>query len=204
MKIKNIIFDLGGVLLDIDYNRTVQAFHRLGLTDAKAQFTKERQTEIFQTYERGGMTDQAFLAALGAYMPSVHAGEIAHAWCALLGSMPLGRMELLEKLAQRYDLFVLSNTNSIHQVEFEKTIDQKIGWERFSRAFKHIGYSHQLHLRKPDAEVFEKMLELNGLQAEETFFIDDTEEHVLSARSLGIQAFHLRDDEDIRDVFREW
>jgi putative hydrolase of the HAD superfamily len=204
MKLKNILFDLGGVLLEIDYNRTVRAFQRLGLSDANQQFTKERQSKLFQTYEKGGITDEAFLESLSAFMPGAKPADITKAWCALLGEMPIARMELLERLTQHYKLFVLSNTNHLHQLQFEKTIDQTVGWKRFAVVFDHIGYSHELHVRKPDAGAFEKMLKLNGLKPEETFFVDDTKEHVLSARSLGIEAHHLEAGENIQDVFKEW
>jgi putative hydrolase of the HAD superfamily len=202
--IKNIIFDLGGVLLNIEYKRTVEAFRALGLKNPEAQFTKEVQSELFQKYERGHISDKQFLEALAVYMPKARQDEIEAAWCALLGDFPLRRLQVLERLSEKYRLLILSNTNHIHQLKFEKIIEDTCGWERFASHFDFIGYSHQMHERKPDEAIFSKILNMNELEAGDSFFIDDTEEHVLSARRSGMAAHHLKTNEKIEDFFKTW
>lgn len=202
--IKNIIFDLGGVLLNIEYQRTVEAFRALGLKNPEAQFTKEVQSELFQKYERGHISDNQFLEALAVYMPGAKQDEIEAAWCALLGDFPLRRLQLLERLSDKYHLFILSNTNHIHQLKFEKIIEDACGWERFGSNFDFIGYSHQMNERKPDEAIFNKILKMNKLEPGDSFFIDDTEEHVLSARRSGLVAHHLKSAEKIEEFFKMW
>ncbi len=191
MALQNIIFDLGGVLLDIDHQKTIDAFAQLGLENAEEAFSKEVQSDLFQDFERGRISSTDFIAALKHYMPQAEEGEIIKSWNALLGQFPIERFELLAALADRFRLFLLSNTNSVHEAAFHIIIENALGWKNFENLFEGVGYSHELKERKPERVIFEKMLELHHLNPAETGFIDDTLVHVLAARQVGIRAIHL-------------
>ncbi len=201
---KNIIFDLGGVLLNIDYQRTIDAFRALGHPNPEGAFTKQVQAEIFQKYEKGLISDGVFLTKLQEFMSGSNSNEIEDAWCALLGNFPTERFAMLEKLSEKYVLFILSNTNHLHQLRFEKAIDRVYGWRKFKNLFRGICYSHELNARKPDLEIFEMILDRYNLRADESFFIDDTEGHAQGAESAGIRTKHLKPGENILDVFAGW
>jgi len=202
--IKNIIFDLGGVLLNIDYKRTVDAFGKLGLLNPDKAFTKEYQSDIFQKLEKGTTSELDFLHEISALMPGISNDQIIKAWCAILGDFPPSRYDMLKKLHKKYRLFILSNTNIIHQKAFEKTIDSDFGWKNFSGMFEAICYSHDLGCRKPDKEIFSMVLEKYNLIPQETLFIDDTEAHTLGAKETNIIVHHLKTHEEITEVFGEW
>lgn len=202
-KYKNIIFDLGGVLLNIDYLKTVEAFGGLGLIHPEQAFSKEVQAELFRDLESGRISGADFLAILNKHIPGADISQIKDAWNALLLDFPVARFEFLKQLSEKYRLYLLSNTNAIHLEKFKTIIDQSVGWNNFNRIFQGIGYSHELKARKPDAEVFQKMLVKYHLKPDESLFIDDTEMHVLTARSLGIDAIHLENNQEISEILKD-
>lgn len=199
-KIENIIFDLGGVLLNIDYVKTVDAFKSLGMSDPEQAFTKEVQSDFFQQFEKGLISETVFISEINKEFKDATPQQIVDAWCALLGDFPIERFEFLKTLSKKYRLFLLSNTNIIHLKAFQKIIDESVGWINFTSLFEGIGYSHELNMRKPDTEIFLKMMNKYSLNPNKTCFIDDTDVHVATANSLGITAFHLTDDKEIWDV----
>src|SRR5690554_5280868 len=196
-KIKNIIFDLGGVLLNIDYLKTVEAFANLGMQNPEQAFSKEVQAEFFQSFEKGLISENVFVTEIQKQFENVSRQKVIDAWNALLGDFPVKRFEYLQSLKPRYRLFLLSNTNIIHLNAFREIIDSSVGWTAFTDLFDGIGYSHELKMRKPDAEIFYKLMDIYNLTPEETCFIDDTEMHVIAARATGIEAIHLKDDNEI-------
>jgi len=195
--IRNIIFDLGVVLLDVNYSDTIRAFSDLGLRNAEEAFSKHRQDEFFRRYERGLMSSDEFLMGLAKRMKLANHDLLRSAWCEMLGELPLYKFELLQKLSKSHKLFVLSNTNEIHQEWFERKIDEQFGWTGFQKCFEFIGYSHQINERKPDPKAFLTILDQFGLEANQTLFIDDTLEHVESAGRLDIQTLHYSDGDDL-------
>lgn len=199
-KIENIIFDLGGVLLNIDYNKTIQAFRALGMADPEKAFSKEVQAEFFQGFEKGLISETVFVSEINKEFKEASPQQIIDAWCALLGDFPIQRFEYLKKLSKNYRLFLLSNTNIIHLKAFEKIIDKVVGWKNFTSLFEGIGYSHELKMRKPNADIFMKMIDKYELNPAQTCFIDDTDVHVAAANSVGITAFHLTNGKEIWDV----
>lgn len=198
--IRNIIFDLGGVLLDIDYLRTIRAFSELGLANPEEAFSKANQAEIFRLFECGQVSESVFLSHLQSEMPEAKNEGLITGWNAMLGGFPKQRLDFIESINSKYNCYVLSNTNIIHQREFERIIEGVVGWENFASAFKKIYYSHEMGLRKPDISIFLKVLEEQGLNPKETCFIDDSPQHVRAAVQAGILGVHLKDDEEIWDV----
>jgi len=195
METRNIIFDLGGVLLDIDFDLTVKAFTALGLADPEKAFTKNVQSGLFQNFEKGLISPEDFINALSKQMPGATAVQIRDAWNALLVNFPITRYSFLKSLSSDFDLFVLSNTNAIHEKAFVDIIDDSVGWANFESLFRGIAYSHHLGKRKPELAIFREVLEKYQLDKDETVFIDDTLLHIQSANKLGIRSFHLEGEE---------
>ncbi|MCH2214253.1 MAG: HAD family phosphatase [Flavobacteriales bacterium] len=198
--IKNVIFDLGVVLLDVDYQKTILAFEKLGIQNAKQAFSKHSQDDFFRAFEKGEITDNEFLDGLSILSQEADKSSLASAWCAMLGALPEDKMQFLQKLKGKYRLFILSNTNSIHKKWFEKEIDMQYGWDTFASCFDFIGYSHELGERKPNPESYELLIRRYKLERNRTLFIDDTLEHVLGARKTAINAIHYRDGENLEKL----
>lgn len=202
--VKNIIFDLGGVILDIDYNKPVAAFKGLGAADFTALYSKQSQAAFFSKFERGDITPAAFRKKVREYLPEgVTDAAIDSAWNAMLGELPEQRIVLLKMLAQMgYRLFLLSNTNSIHIRAFSQYMDQTFEKDLLKQLFEKVYFSSQIGMRKPTKKIFEYVLSENGLAPEETLFIDDSAQHIEGARKTGMHTHWLQEPETINDYFR--
>jgi putative hydrolase of the HAD superfamily len=203
-----IIFDFGGVLYDIDYNRPVRAFEALGIQGFAESFSKASQSDVFDQLDRGDISESNFLDFLAAQFGNTtppSETQLRQAWNAILIGLPKYRIDLVHRLRQRFQTFLLSNTNSLHATEFELSIDRDYGLPWFRSAFNAIYYSHELRLRKPDVVIFEKVLALNGLNPSTTLFIDDSPQHIEGARQAGIHAYHFRvGKDDVATLFEAW
>ncbi len=195
--IKNIIFDLGGVILDLDFNRTLKAFAALGAPQFEHVFNPPDQSPLFDQFDKGLISSEDFFTCLKAQLglPQPHA-ELEQAWNAMLLGIPGHRLGQLRYYKQQYQTFLLSNTNTSHVDCFENRLSAEHGpggWEAyFHRAY----YSCDIHLRKPDAAALSLVLVENNLRPEETLFIDDTLINLQSAEQLKIQTLHVpRGDE---------
>jgi putative hydrolase of the HAD superfamily len=192
LDLKNIIFDLGGVILNIDFDRTYREFARLGFDDFDKVFTLARQSGVFDKLDMGLITPGEFRDEIRRISgKSLTDSQIDKAWNALLLDFPPQRIAILENLKPYYRTFLLSNTNTIHCEVYNKSLRDRYGVNGLQHYFEKVYYSHEVHLRKPDAAIFELVLGENSLKPEETLFIDDTEQHVNAARHLGINAYHL-------------
>ena len=199
--IRNIIFDLGGVILNLDPMATQKAFEKLGLADFEKHYSTIRQSGCFDDFDRGKITEKEFRAHLKNFLPATVTDEaIDHAWNAMLLDLPKERLELLESLGKKYRLFLLSNTNEIHVTAFSAYLQKTYGFSDFSSYFERWYYSCRIGKRKPDAEAFQFVLNENGLLAEETLFIDDSPQHVAGAKKIGIKSLLLPAEKDICSV----
>jgi putative hydrolase of the HAD superfamily len=198
--LKNIIFDLGGVLMNIDFKKTEKAFADLGFTDFKQYMTQFHITPFFEEYETGKINEAAFIKGIQqiAGKPLTDQ-QIIHAWNALLLDFPPERIALLEKLRQRYRLFLLSNTNALHYESFQQTLKNVTG-KKLEDIFEKTYFSHTVQLRKPDAAIYQLVLDENNLNPGETLFIDDTASNFSGAEEIGIQTFHLKAPMTILDM----
>lgn len=199
-----IIFDLGGVIINLNYNRTAQAFIDLGLTNFNEIYSKAKQTSLFDDFEKGLMTNDAFRATLKQHLPEGVSDEaIDAAWNAMLLDIPQHRVDFLGKVAKKYRIFLLSNTNNIHVTEFTAINDRVFGNGVFESIFEQHYYSCKMGMRKPDAEIFEYVLSENNLDRTKTLFIDDSIQHVEGARAVGLTADWLRveNGESIEEKF---
>ena len=191
--IRNIIFDLGGVILDIDFKRTERAFVELGVTNFSELFGLGHAESFFKEHEAGKITDDEFLASLQRVAThSLEPEVVQAAWNALLISFPPERIELLKRLKSKYRLFLLSNTNAIHVTAFQKIYREAFNNGVLDELFEKTYYSHKIQLRKPNKEIYEFVLKDKQLKPEETLFIDDALVNVEAARDSGMQAIHLK------------
>jgi HAD superfamily hydrolase (TIGR01509 family) len=192
-KFKNIIFDLGGVILDIDYNLTIKAFSDLGIKNADVLYSKSSQIKLFDELEKGIIAENSFFDSIRTIgETSVTNEQIRNAWNALLIGLPEENVQLLHDLKKNHRLFLLSNTNSIHEKAYREMIIKQYGHFIFDDIFEKMYLSHHLHMRKPDIEIFQFILRSEKLDPEKTFFIDDSPQHVNGARKTGMHAHHLK------------
>ncbi len=203
--IKNIIFDLGGVLLNIDYTLTEQAFMQLGMRHFAEVYSQAKQSLLFDSFETGKISASEFRKQLRPHLPeNTSNADIDKAWNAMLLDFPAVHIEWLTKLKTKKRLFLLSNTNEIHEKAFETYLHQTFGENIFSQLFENYYYSHRIGLRKPDAACFRYVLEKNKLQASETLFIDDSLQHIEGAQACGIHARWLSKQEKLWDFINPY
>ena len=198
--IKSIIFDLGGVLLNISYQNTIDEFEKLGVDNSSAFYSKKSQTNIFNLLETGEISENELIREIQSSCKSATRKQIIFAWNSMLLDLPKNRTNLLENLKEKYQLFLLSNTNSIHIKEFKSRLGEE-KYSEFYNLFDKVYYSHEIGVRKPHSEAFHLVLNENNLKEKEVLFIDDSPQHIKGAKKLGIHTYHLKDNEEITTVF---
>ena len=195
---KNIIFDLGGVLLDIDFKKSIDAFKNLGIENFEDMFSQFNADALFEKLETGKISEANFYAAIKQRTTlAITDNEIEHAWNSLILHFRTQSLGFLEKLAGNYKLYLLSNTNSIHVKCFKKLFTKETGKPLLDAFFTKAWYSNEIGLRKPGAEIFEFVLQQENLKAAETLFIDDTLSNIETAQNLGFKTHHLLPGEKI-------
>ena len=202
--IKHIIFDLGGVLLNIDYNLTEKAFIEAGIKNFPELYGQLQQSDLFDKWEMGLMERGEFISTLQKISDTpLTEAQILHAWNAMLLDFPVRRLQILQQLRLYYDLFLLSNTNEIHEESFNNILMRAHGFPNIGVFFDKVYLSHRVGMRKPNADIFQRILDDNGLKPEQTLFIDDSPQHIVTAKQLGIQTIFLEKGMTIeKDVFK--
>lgn len=196
--IKNVIFDFGDIFINLDKEIIYREIEKFG---GSVDLSPEIM-ELNLRYEVGAISSEDFVNDLKAVYPTASTEEIIRIWNGMLVDFPDYRLKFIENLASEnnYRLFLLSNTNAMHIPH----VAEKMGAEKFNRfknSFEQFYLSHEIHLRKPNAEIYNFVLQENGLKAEETFFIDDTKENTDAAERLGIHCWNLKvGTEDIIDL----
>jgi putative hydrolase of the HAD superfamily len=192
MEIKNIIFDLGGVILNIDYNLTIAAFKHLGISNFDEIYSQASQNHLFDSYESGKIDSLFFLNELSNYLGNNYSHtQITDAWNAMLLDLPSERLHFLQELKKEYNTALLSNTNPIHIQKFHEIIQKDNDIDSLDSFFHHVHFSSDLGMRKPDKEIFTAVCRLHGYLPNETLFIDDSIQHVEGAKSAGLYAYYL-------------
>jgi len=184
-----IFFDYGGVFINIEYQKTVDALNLLSNGRATSLYSKHAQIELFSDIEVGKISGSDFIKELANILKIKKTSAISDAWCAMLLEIKQERVNFLKEISQKKKVYMLSNINEIHEQCVEKYIAQN--FPNFYSTFDKVYFSHKLGLRKPNKEFFEFVLADCKIQASEAFFIDDSIQHVESAASLGIESFHL-------------
>jgi glucose-1-phosphatase len=191
---KNIIFDLGGVILDIDYKKTIEAFRNLSIQNAGELYAKSSQIKLFDDLEMGNISEDDFYSGIRKLSEyRLNDEQIRDAWNALLIGLPEENVKLLTELKKDHRLFLLSNTNCIHENAYRQMVVSQYGRFVFDELFEKMYLSHYLHLRKPDPSIFHYVLADSKLNITETCFIDDSPQHVEAASKAGITSFLLKE-----------
>jgi putative hydrolase of the HAD superfamily len=200
--IKNIIFDFGGVIYPINHEQSKLAFEALGLKNFETLYGHAVQTQLFENFERGMISPKYFREQIKEHLQaSVSDVEIDSAWNALLLGFDSKRLELIQRIAKHYQIFLLSNTNQIHYQKYWGELQTIKDHDLFISSFKKLYFSHHIGLRKPDKKIFEFVLYDSNLSAGETAFIDDYELNIRAAKDLGIESILLENSKDLSDYF---
>lgn len=185
--IKNLLFDLGGVIFDIRRERCVEAFERLGLAEADALLDNACQRGVFKEIEEGSIEPDEFRQRIRSMISrEVSDREIDHAFCQFLIGIPAHRLENLRKLREKYGIYLLSNTNPImwHSKIAEEF--RKEG-QNIDDYFDGIVTSFEAKSMKPDSKIFEYVVSSLSILPEETLFLDDAQCNLDTASSLGFK-----------------
>lgn len=194
--IEAIIFDLGDVFLNLNHQASVDAFKKLGLND----WNEELKTKSI-LFETGKIDEYEFMLDIQKYIPNENLEDIREAWNAVIVDFPLERLEFLEKLQNKYKLFLLSNTNQTHIDKFEHRVGLTFAREFYAH-FNKIYFSFETKVRKPDEAVFNLILKQNNLKPNKTLFVDDTLEHIEVAKGLGINTWQIIvGQDDVTNLF---
>lgn len=196
--IKNIIFDLGGVVLNIDYHKTANEFKKLGLEKFDKLYSQAKQFHFFDDFEKGNISEEKFREEIRRITGMIFCDkELDKAWNAMLLDLPAERTKLLIAAKANYRTFLLSNTNSIHYTEYTKQVNENHRIDSLSELFEKEYFSHIIHLRKPDLEAFEYVLNDASINPNETLFIDDSIQHLEGAQKVGIHTFFMDKEKNL-------
>ena len=198
--IKNIVFDFGDVFINLDKEATFDQLRALGVTNFSIEMI-----EVAKQYEIGKISTQEFVDTFKLMFPAISVIDFKNAWNAILKDFPLHRLYFLRKLvaSKKYRIFLLSNTNSLHISWIQNTWGLDL-YSEFKKCFEKFYLSHQIHLRKPNEDIYKFLLNENKLVPQETFFIDDTEENTITASTLGINVWNINPAcEDVVDLFSQ-
>lgn len=203
--IQNIIFDLGGVILDLETEKTFKAFKSIGFLNVEQWMKDSKVQEVLKRLETGKINRKVFFAFINQQTGTGFSDlQITECWNAMLLGFPLARLQLLQQLQLHFNLYLLSNTNEIHEECFNAQLKAQVGFPSLNVFFDKSYLSHRVGLRKPDKRIFELVLSQNNLMPVNTLFIDDTQQNIEMAKQLGIQTILLKDDMTIEDhVFRK-
>lgn len=203
-EIKNIVFDLGGVIINLDIPRTITEFNKLSTKPFESIYTQLQQSPIFDLFDKGQISESDFFLQLKDHLKEgVTDTQMKEAWNAMLLDFPIHRLQLLSTLKSNYRIFLLSNTNETHINQLESDLYKEHGYNNLEPFFEKVYYSCRIGMRKPDSEIFEFVLNQNNLNAHETIFIDDSPQHVAGAIKIGIQSYLLPRDKDVSDLISE-
>ncbi|MEL6129705.1 MAG: HAD family phosphatase [Cyanobacteria bacterium J06628_4] len=201
--IDSIIFDLGGVIVNLDYGLTIRAFSQLAGYDITQQYSQQQQANIFSKFEVGRITAAEFRQGLMQLLGfEAGADEIDQAWSALILEFPPERVELLRQLGRRKRIFLLSNINELHLATSDRKFAEAMGTDigtladQFERAY----YSHLVCDRKPNASIFQRVIDENNLDPAKTLFLDDTDNNLIGARQVGLQTIHITQENPIESL----
>ena len=199
--IELILFDLGGVLIDIDYQATEKAFVQLGTVDFQEAYTQFQQNQLFDLFETGQISAQHFINKLLDHTrKGTSPNEVVHAWNAMILSFSENKVQLLLDLAKTRRIALLSNTNELHMVQVLKEWS-KVSQVPFESLFEHVFLSHEIKQRKPHPATFEWVCSQLKVQPEKVLFIDDSPQHIKGAQEAGLQTFYYRDDSPFYALF---
>lgn len=189
--IENIILDLGGVIINLNHEFTNKAFQQLFPVDYAEMLEKSKIQQLFEKYETNQVSTAEFVDFFKGYNSLINENQIIDAWNEMLLDIPHERIDLIENLSKKYNIFLLSNTNELHYHTIEKKYQNLSKKGTFESLFNKAYLSFRIGLRKPDQQIFEYLLKDANLNPKQTLFIDDSLEHINAAIKLNIKTHHL-------------
>ncbi len=200
--IKNIIFDLGRVLLNLDFEASIKAFQELGLQTEVLDNKQAYSDPVFYELEVGKISPKEFCNRVRKVLNNPEATDlqIENAWYAMILDIPANRVKVVQDLSKSYKIYLFSNTNQIHIERLHKAFNAEFGFH-FPSLFVKDYYSHEIHERKPDLISYQKVIEFSGINPKESIFIDDLEKNIVGAQQAGLKTFWLKDGMEMTDIF---
>ena len=196
--INTIIFDFGDIFVNLNKQKEIDEFKKLGLDGPN-----EELIQLNDLFERGKISELEFIQGFQKYIPNADIHDIRKAWNSIIGEFPLYRLEFLQKLATKYRLFLLTNTDAMHISRFEHMAGISF-FSDFYQCFEKVYYSYEMGMRKPQPEIFKYILNKHDLSPKRTLFVDDKKENTDTAASLGINVWNLQvGEEDVVDLFQK-
>jgi glucose-1-phosphatase len=203
--VRNIIFDLGGVIMNIDYEGAIAALKNIGLLHLDEISRQSERIHLFEKFETGAISSQSFRQGIQELCRvKISDTDFDNAWNTMLVDIPLKRYQLLKKLKKDYKIFLLSNTNEIHLDFLFGYVEKNYSLNSLEQLFEKTYYSCRMHLRKPEIEIYEAVLKDSRLNASETLFIDDFQLNIDGSVRAGIQGFCLENNVDIISLFTKY
>jgi putative hydrolase of the HAD superfamily len=199
----NLILDFGGVIYQISHQKQQEAFAAYGINNFEALYSQALQSPLFADLERGMITEKDFKTAVAQMIGrQISESEIEFLWNSILMGFSHEAVQLIEKLRQRYQLFLLSNSNILHYTVFMEEFTDHYEYD-FNSLFSKAYWSFEMGMRKPDAEIFQFLLNEHGFAYDDTLFIDDTDANIAAAESAGIKSWLLGPNQVLGDLFDE-
>jgi putative hydrolase of the HAD superfamily len=196
--INAIIFDFGDVFINLEKEKSIEEFKKLGLPGPNEELIA--QNDLF---EKGKISELEFIQSFQKFIPNASLEDIKKAWNSLIGDFPLHRLEFLQMLSGKYRLFLLTNTDSTHIDRFEHKVGMSF-YTDFYRCFEKVYYSYEMGMRKPQPEIFQTILNKHDLSPKRTLFVDDKKENTDVAESLGLYVWNIHPDkEDVVQLFEQ-
>ncbi|GAB4038507.1 HAD family hydrolase [Spirosoma jeollabukense] len=204
LTLKNLIFDLGDVIIPIDLSAPVRNFAMLANLPEEEVRAIWKQHDLFDQYETGLIDDEAFRGHVRRLLNNADWADevIDTTWNTVLLDLPLERIERIKKLKASYRLFLLSNTSPIHIRRVNQVL-ANMNQPTLEELFERVFYSYEVRLAKPSPEIYQHVLTEAGLVAQETAFFDDNAANIRTAGELGIQAVHVQPPMTILDYLKD-
>ena len=184
--ITTIIFDFGDIFINLNKEKSRNAFAELGLTEMNDEILL--QNDLF---EKGGISENEFLKSIQKHTSNASISKIKAAWNAIIGDFPLERLEFLQLLSQKYKLFLLTNTDQTHIQFFEEKVGISF-YSAFYQCFEKVYFSYEMRMRKPDPAIYSILISNHNLSTKNTLFVDDKFENTEAAKELGLQVWNLQ------------
>lgn len=198
--VKALLFDLGGVIVDLDYHKTINAFDALGVANTESIYNQFNQTEIFDGFETGSLTGKEFIHLMKDQIPTYSSeSEIKKAWNAMILGFEEAKLKQIKKYSEKIPCYLLSNTNEIH-LEYIQTLLGEMPFKNLELLFSKCYYSHIIGKRKPHKETFEWVLNDMGYTAEDVLFIEDSPQHIEGAKTMNLNTLYLTQERSLEEI----
>ena len=195
--ISTLIFDFGGVLVNLDRNRCIMNFKELGVDNIDHFLNDFAQKGVFMALEKGQISPEEFrLEIRKMTSKTVSDADIDAAWCSFLVNVPAEKLDLLLKLRENFRIVMLSNTNSIHFPFAEESYLGHTAGDK-SPYFDKYYLSFEMKMAKPDLDIFEALLDSEGIDANKCLFLDDGPKNIEQAKTLGLQTYLVSENENL-------